>query len=180
MYYDNYDPQALWAALGTYIACIFFFALVIFGLMIWLYWRVLSKAGYNGAWALLMLIPGINTFVSLGILLVLAFGDWPALRRPAYAPAPPAYQPPVAPPPPASGAAFPGYSTPVAPAPQAAPPVAPMVAPVEPPVAPPPDAGWPAPAPAPAPAPEAPAPAPAAAPEVPADVEPPAPPAAQD
>lgn len=198
MYYDSYDPSAVWAAVGSYIACIFFFAVVIVAFMIWLYWRILSKAGYNGAWALLMLVPGINTFVSFGILLVLAFGEWPALRKAAYAPPmTPAYQPPSAPPPPAGDAQYPGYSAPAAaPAPQVAPPVAPIAPPVAPVVAPPvADAGWPEPAaPAPAPEPQAAPEAPAApeaiaeaAPEMPvepeaapADAEPPAPPADQD
>ncbi len=50
-------------------------------LMIVVYWKILQKAGYNGAWSLLVLVPGIGSLASLGILLFLAFSDWPALRR---------------------------------------------------------------------------------------------------
>jgi hypothetical protein len=37
------------------------------------FWRIVSKAGYNGAWALLMFIP----FVNLIMLYVFAFNTWP-------------------------------------------------------------------------------------------------------
>lgn len=122
MYYGyDYSAQtdqiAKWVA--SYMACAFFFGVVLFAFMIWLYWRVLSKAGYNGAWALLMLIPFVGAFVSIGILLVLAFGDWPALKRQMYAPpAVPPYQPPYQPPaPPAassSASQYQGYGGPAA------------------------------------------------------------------
>jgi outer membrane biosynthesis protein TonB len=159
MYYDYYDPSQFWPAIGSYIACIFFFVVIVVGFMIWLYWRILAKAGYNGAWALLMLVPGINAFVSFGILLVLAFGDWPALRRQAYTPPAGAYQPPAQPtmptPPPVQ---YQGYAGPVQSAPE------PYTAPASPPVA------MPAPEPMAPPAPEEPSPAPPApepAPETP-------------
>lgn len=171
MYYgDTYDPDAVWAALGTYVACIAFFAIAVIAFMIWAYWRILSKAGYNGAWSLLLLIPGINGIASLGILLVLAFGDWPALRRPAYAPpAVPPYQPPV---PPAGGAVPPGYGYQPTPAPAVAPPAEPPAyAPAPPPATFEPPAAPPVTPPAPA---EPPATPPA---EPPASYEPPAPPA---
>ncbi len=41
---------------------------------IWIYWRILAKAGYNGALSLLNLIPGIGQFVCI---IILAFGRWP-------------------------------------------------------------------------------------------------------
>lgn len=37
-------------------------------------WRILQRAGYSGAWALLMLIPVVGFFV----LWVLAFVKWPS------------------------------------------------------------------------------------------------------
>jgi Na+/melibiose symporter-like transporter len=37
------------------------------------FWRIVSKAGYNGAWALLMFIPLVN----LIMLYVFAFNTWP-------------------------------------------------------------------------------------------------------
>ena len=143
MYYNNnYDAGQFFAWMGTYLACVLVFALVMFVLMVVAYWKILQKAGYNGAWALLVLVPGINGIASIGILLFLAFSEWPSLRAvprggPAYIP-PPAY-PPTAPPP-GPGYAPPGYAPPAPPMAQAAPPVAPtvpLVAPVPAPVAPP-------------------------------------------
>lgn len=51
-------------------------AAVAFG--IFLLWRIFSKAGYNGAMSLLILIPGIGSLI---VVLILAFGDWPVLRE---------------------------------------------------------------------------------------------------
>lgn len=42
-----------------------------------LYWRIFDKAGYPGALGLLSIVPLLN----LVALFILAFGDWPALRR---------------------------------------------------------------------------------------------------
>lgn len=40
-------------------------------------WQVWSKAGYNGAWSLLLLIPIVNIIA----FLYLAFSDWPVRQR---------------------------------------------------------------------------------------------------
>jgi len=45
--------------------------LIVFVIFIW--WRIFSKAGYNGVLSLLMLVPIAN----LVMLLILAFGEWP-------------------------------------------------------------------------------------------------------
>jgi hypothetical protein len=45
--------------------------------VLWPYSKIFSKAGYSGALALLMLIPGVN----LAVLFWFAFAEWPALRR---------------------------------------------------------------------------------------------------
>ncbi|HTV84793.1 MAG TPA: hypothetical protein VME63_05280 [Dyella sp.] len=39
-------------------------------------WRIISKAGYNGAWALLAIVPLVN----LIMLYVFAFNTWPSER----------------------------------------------------------------------------------------------------
>jgi hypothetical protein len=44
---------------------------IIFAVIIW--WRIFSKAGYNGALSLLMFIPIAN----LVMILILAFAEWP-------------------------------------------------------------------------------------------------------
>ncbi len=51
--------------------------IILFLLPAVLYWRIFSKAGYSGALGLLAIVPIIN----LAALCILAFGDWPALRR---------------------------------------------------------------------------------------------------
>jgi hypothetical protein len=42
-----------------------------------LYWRIWSKAGFSGAWALLMLIPLVN----FGSIIYLAFAEWPVRKK---------------------------------------------------------------------------------------------------
>jgi uncharacterized membrane protein YhaH (DUF805 family) len=39
-------------------------------------WRILTKAGYSGAWALLIFVPWVN----LASLFVFAYLDWPLQR----------------------------------------------------------------------------------------------------
>ncbi len=40
-------------------------------------WRIVSKAGYAGAWSLLVLVPGLNILM----LWVFAFSRWPTETR---------------------------------------------------------------------------------------------------
>ncbi len=65
------------ALMGTFMVVWLLFVCAIIAVSIWLYWRILTKAGFNGALALLMLIPGIGGLI---IILMLAFGEWPALQ----------------------------------------------------------------------------------------------------
>src|SRR5579875_1588599 len=71
---DNGSSSAF--AVFGFLYLIFMLALVAFGIFV--IWRILSKAGYNGALSLLILIPGIGSLI---IILMLAFGDWPVLRE---------------------------------------------------------------------------------------------------
>jgi hypothetical protein len=41
-------------------------------------WRIVTKAGYNGAWALIGLVPVVNIIM----LWVFAFSTWPSERGP--------------------------------------------------------------------------------------------------
>ncbi|EGD50802.1 hypothetical protein TheetDRAFT_2406 [Thermoanaerobacter ethanolicus JW 200] len=52
-------------------------SIILYGI-IW--WKIFDKAGYGGAYGLLMFIPIVN-FV---MLLVLAFAEWPVLRDKNY------------------------------------------------------------------------------------------------
>ncbi|WP_207229258.1 hypothetical protein [Ktedonosporobacter rubrisoli] len=74
------DPSSMYAALGTMMLVfgIIGVASIIFSVII--YWRIFSKAGFNGALALLMFIPIAN----LVMICILAFGDWPVLRELNY------------------------------------------------------------------------------------------------
>jgi len=78
-------PEDAEAAAGLAgLGCLAILVLAVLGLAfyafsIYCWWRIFSKAGYSGAMSLLMLLPGIGLFV---MVLILAFGDWPALRPP--------------------------------------------------------------------------------------------------
>lgn len=37
-------------------------------------WKIMTRAGFSGAWSLLHLVPVIGTFI---VMAILAFGDWP-------------------------------------------------------------------------------------------------------
>jgi hypothetical protein len=64
------------AAAGCMVWLVLLLAMVIFP--IFCFWRIFAKAGYNGAMALLCLIPGIGMII---VLCLLAFGTWPAGER---------------------------------------------------------------------------------------------------
>lgn len=46
-------------------------------LYLWPIWRICRKAGFPGALSLLAIIPAAN----IGLLLFLAFAEWPVLRN---------------------------------------------------------------------------------------------------
>ena len=77
----NPDDKAAAAgimALGCFVwAVIAVFILAMLVFQIWLFWRIFAKAGYNGAMALLVLIPAFGPLIALCML---AFGNWPALK----------------------------------------------------------------------------------------------------
>jgi hypothetical protein len=65
------------ATASAFAAFAFIYVIVICAVLaftIWVYWRIFTKAGYNGAMSLLNLIPGVGPLI---VLLVLAFGRWP-------------------------------------------------------------------------------------------------------
>lgn len=65
-------------ALGcVFWAVIMILVLAVLAFQIWLFWRIFSKAGYNGAMSLLILIPAFGALI---VLCMLAFGNWPILR----------------------------------------------------------------------------------------------------
>ena len=101
------DPQQqhaanMMAGMGVGIvlfAVIFFFVLIAF--LIYLLWRIFTKAGLSGPLALLVLVPGIGSII---VLCVLAFAEWKVVPAPValgglqpYPPPPPSYPPAVPP-----------------------------------------------------------------------------------
>jgi hypothetical protein len=92
--------DALATGAGLVLVMIYLvFIVALVALSIWLQWRILAKAGFNGALSLLIL-TGIGHLI---IQLIMAFGKWPietqlealAGVRPATS-APPVGGPPVA------------------------------------------------------------------------------------
>jgi uncharacterized membrane protein YhaH (DUF805 family) len=70
------------------IFLIFVFACLAF--IIFLVWRIFSKAGMPGAMAFLLLIPGVGGLI---VLCILAFGQWNVVPAPSVIAAPPSYPP---------------------------------------------------------------------------------------
>jgi len=128
---------ALGSVIGGALLCYFLFIVLLIVGMIFVYYKIVQRTGYNGWMALLMFVPLVN----FGLLLYLAFSDWPVqlenrdlrARLGYYAEGPlpmasggyyaptPGYTPPAAP----------YVGPPVAPQPQQ-PPVQPPVPPAQP------------------------------------------------
>lgn len=98
----GYGYDSMMGSYGGFSGAPFVAAFMLFGglialaaaaVQVWLFYRVFAKAGYNGWWGLLCLIPGIGLFVSL---VVLAFDTWP-IHRAAAAPVAAAPVAPAAP-----------------------------------------------------------------------------------
>lgn len=89
---DDSSDAALSASMAGLFALIWLFVLALVigltALRIWIFWQILTKAGFNSALAFLGLIPA----GSLALVLILAFGHWPiedelaALRSRSAAP----------------------------------------------------------------------------------------------
>lgn len=74
----NASGTALASAMAGGFMLTFFIVLVaITVLFVWLFWRVFTRAGYNGALGLLCLIPSVGVIVCM---IILAFGTWPNER----------------------------------------------------------------------------------------------------
>lgn len=82
MYCGAYSVEPACAAVIPIVFTLVFFligglfciAVVLFKLFLW--WRVFSKAGYSGAFGLLLLAP----FGTLIMLCILAFSKWPIVK----------------------------------------------------------------------------------------------------
>ena len=93
---DNNNSAATAGFLATFFML---YAIVIIGIILftlWVYWRIFTKAGFNGVLSLLNLIPGIGPLICM---IILAFGRWPiedqlALRGGPIPPPGPSSAPP--------------------------------------------------------------------------------------
>lgn len=104
------NEEELAGLLGAYFACIGVFVILMIAFYVFVFWKILDKAGFNPWLSLLNLLGGIGTFILLAIL---AFSEWPAMKPGAgryapagpqppggYYPAPPPYREAGPPPPP--------------------------------------------------------------------------------
>ena len=94
---DTQQAQGVAAMMAGMGMVMVLFVLACFAFVIFLLWRIFSKAGYSGAMAFLILIPGVGALIALCIL---AFGQWKVVPvtslvqvQPGY---PPASYPPTA------------------------------------------------------------------------------------
>jgi hypothetical protein len=62
---------------ATFWACYAIFLILALVFAVVIYWKLFSKAGYSGWLSLLMFIPLVN----FGMLIFLAFSDWPVLKE---------------------------------------------------------------------------------------------------
>ncbi|WP_182277489.1 hypothetical protein [Granulicella sp. 5B5] len=103
----DYDQQA--KAMGGMIAgmmgFILLFAVAIVVFFIFLFWRIFTKAGLNGALSLFILLYPIGFII---VVCILAFSDWKVVPAPTASP----YYPPSYPPPPPPPAIPPAYQPP--------------------------------------------------------------------
>ena len=71
---DTATDQTAFAAMSAMFGVIAIVGLAFVAFTIWLFWRIFTKAGMNGALALLNLIPSFGLLICL---LILAFSTWP-------------------------------------------------------------------------------------------------------
>ena len=62
------------------VGCVFWIFLILLAVAfpIFCFWRIFTKAGYNGAMALIWLVPVVGPVV---VMCILAFGTWPGGQR---------------------------------------------------------------------------------------------------
>jgi hypothetical protein len=96
---DPQDQHAanLMAGMGVGVLLVGFVVIFAFlAFMVYLLWRIFTKAGMSGALSLLVFIPG---FGGLIVLCILAFAEWKVVPVAQYVALPPAYPPPPSYPP---------------------------------------------------------------------------------
>ncbi len=89
---DPEQQQHVAAMMAGFGMIFFMITVVIYAILVFLFWRICTKAGMAGPLALIAIIPAIGPLI---VLCILAFGDWKVVPVPPYyAPLPPQYPPP--------------------------------------------------------------------------------------
>jgi uncharacterized membrane protein YhaH (DUF805 family) len=102
---DQDQAQHMFAAMAGMMGLFAIFGLAVVAFTIFLFWRILAKAGLPGPLAFLILFPAIGPLI---VICILAFSEWkvvpaPQAYPPPYYPPPPPPQYPPPPPPPSVG-----------------------------------------------------------------------------
>jgi len=75
--YDSPGSSDLGAAIGAFV---FIWVLIYIGIIVLTviaWWKIASKAGYSGAWSLILFVPIANII----FFLIFAFSKWPILQE---------------------------------------------------------------------------------------------------
>ena len=87
---DTNQAQNYGALLAGMSGIILIIVVACLAFVIFLFWRIFSKAGMPGAMAFLLLIPAVGGLI---VLCVLAFGQWKVVPLSSVVVAPPNYPP---------------------------------------------------------------------------------------
>ncbi len=71
------DASGIAALFGTFFLIWFLISVGIVVLTVIAWWKIASKAGYSGAWALILFVP----FVNIIFFLIFAFSKWPVVQE---------------------------------------------------------------------------------------------------
>ena len=78
-FFQTKPDEAALAGLMAF-GCVFWIFLILAAMAfpVFCFWRIFTKAGYNGAMSLIWLIPVVGP---IAVFCILAFGTWPAGER---------------------------------------------------------------------------------------------------
>ena len=95
---DPNQANHMTGAIAGMMGVLVVFGLAIYAFTIFLFWRILAKAGLPGPLSLLVLVPGIGWMI---VLCIVAFSDWRVIQAPLlysvlrpYTPPPANFPPP--------------------------------------------------------------------------------------
>jgi uncharacterized membrane protein YhaH (DUF805 family) len=86
---DTQQAQNVSSVIAGMAGIFMIIGLAVVAFVIFLFWRIFTKAGMSGAMSLIILVPGVGGLI---VLCILAFGEWKTAPV-AYLAAPPVYPP---------------------------------------------------------------------------------------